>query len=1424
MTELYNLVTEGLHLDNDPLFQPKNSLRYGLNGHILHLGGNNYSWENMKGNRIAFSICEPTFTIIGWCIIRQNNYTNQRLVVFSALNYGATSDGEIGVVDFQTNGIGIYKTYYRHTALNFAISNPIECYGIYENDDIFRVYWTDRFRNAPRCLNLKLVEPIISINWVSGKTYLVNCGSVTFTVTPATYTPGSTFVFDGNLSHYTIITGTSVSVYFPYQLLDWSPQEQVGEIDHVTRITGGQLYFGTYFFSYLLGTDDGYETDWSYLAGPVPILGNNGTTYDDYQNDQANTYNISSGNGLELKINNIPVGTYNYIKICVFYSNDNNISGAGTIIAQIPITSSVVIFDYYGNENLGSILIEDLINTISVNGCKTITNIKYRAIQANLRERDELPIGNTLPATLEVAYYDMCIDQTEYFAADVDGGGTEDVALSGTRPAVGGLVVDGYIASGQWYEVMSGTVTYDGTPHVFTSPIPTYFVGTTKVNFTGGTCRPVIRIAQYYDNPNATIVYKYIPVTDYIDYKGLASSRYLKGLWGYETYRYGIACLDNYGKPYFVRWCGDLQVPIRNSNLGTGYNLVRTVTMDHGNDNLIAQIAHAKISNLDLTDIINQISGFCIVIAPRDKQVLSEGLLWATAANPVSGDTDITRPMRCQGTWWEWDVCGGASGRANYNWRRPNTYLYHCPEHLFDYDFPQLQKTDVLKITAYFDDARNNSGLIPSGGAYDIEETTNFHYATKLYDQTLPSLGKTIPAQIGDENTIFDWWKVVVYDDVMYDNPVHLLNRTNYDNDTRQYVAAGGPATLIKTINGESGVNAGECGAGFGDWNYTSSDATYYPTPTKYTVPVINHIRKKTNLYGGVGANALASTKYHFAGHYQIVDAAFRTAIETAPGSHQYIVNDLHVFGGDCFVCVFDYARLMKDNDIEDNAGSNPVKKDLGFSHCMLTPLQSNINIAMRYGHHISKDRSWENNGTIHHQTNGIGYTLADNTSIRWEDFSYNDAYSTTHLNTFPTYPFDFVNNGKFDMRQRFSEVKTPGETIDNYRRYLANNYRDADTWAGQINNVKNKKGRLYYWQDRAVGYMPINEKAMMTDPLGGQIQLGIGGTFESFEQMKDTFGNQHQWGLVETDDGFCWVDYRRKVFLHMTTEFGLTPESIKKGISSMLNNPLLYDLQNRDNNITDGISCGFDEEYKNVWIVIKLSDKREQSVYGTIIYDTLQQKFTTIFSKQPSLMISANGFFYSVLPNKYDLPLINHQYNIGDEVWDSGTNSNYICFVAFISTVAWLPHNFSGSWKYTGSPALAWQHNHSDYGKFYGVVYDSVAEMVVNDEIKTAKVFDNITMKGNDKGFNTVQYYNGTDSVVESICDQANNVVNSNYEYTKSEWWGSVALFDNEKRLQDNWLGVRLTFNNKTGTDPTISRNIKIVLSWLKTIYRKFF
>ena len=56
MADLVNRITNGVHSDNDPNQQPKDTMRMSRNGVLMDAGDGNYIWQTMKGTDVSFTL------------------------------------------------------------------------------------------------------------------------------------------------------------------------------------------------------------------------------------------------------------------------------------------------------------------------------------------------------------------------------------------------------------------------------------------------------------------------------------------------------------------------------------------------------------------------------------------------------------------------------------------------------------------------------------------------------------------------------------------------------------------------------------------------------------------------------------------------------------------------------------------------------------------------------------------------------------------------------------------------------------------------------------------------------------------------------------------------------------------------------------------------------------------------------------------------------------------------------------------------------------------------------------------------------------------------------------------------------------------------------------------------------------------------
>jgi len=448
------------------------------------------------------------------------------------------------------------------------------------------------------------------------------------------------------------------------------------------------------------------------------------------------------------------------------------------------------------------------------------------------------------------------------------------------------------------------------------------------------------------------------------------------------------------------------------------------------------------------------------------------------------------------------------------------------------------------------------------------------------------------------------------------------------------------------------------------------------------------------------------------------------------------------------------------------------------------------------------------------------------------EKYQYNSSYSSENSQIqFDALPLGLRLTNRFPYMARYSEQKILGESIDNMRIFLINNFKNADALHGEINNVAVGFDRLFYWQNRGIGYFPVEEREQMVGALGQAVQLGVGGVMQRADTMDKFYGNQHQSSLITGEDFFQWFDMRRFAVLKMSFNGGVTDISVIKGLSTFFQNvftiaePDAFNILNMDQPILgQGIIGVYDPIKKTAYHTFKFSSleigKRFDLMRNrdfTIGVSTLLSKFVGFFSFAPVIYIEHNSRVYAVKKTRQGI-IASTSYAIGMEVVDQG--STYTCIQDFTTTdpigASQQPYA-SGSvyWVKTSEEDEVHRMFNGDIGKYFGVVYPYYISIVVNPMLDEDKTFDNAEAYGNATKFTDV--YCNTESLTSS--DLNIQASNKNYVYYDNKWRFNYPL-SGKQRLTSQYMIVKLQVKNYL-SDITTSLNLKKQLVYLKTFFR---
>jgi len=1531
MGEVINTFQNGLHMDNNVIYQPEGTYRFLKNLQLVSNDGNNVTLKDTLGNReiilldVPFASNLPTYQTevmpIGFISFPD------RLIVFHTNSESATgSGGEIGQIfltnlgqsveaETQTINSQVFTGYvplYYHEQLKFSKMYKTEGFGFPENDDTNRVYWTDYY-NEPRVFNV--TNPIFTTyintnSLIIGKTYMVIAGVVNhngvdygkglatsniFTAVSATYTPV--------VSNYLVIE------YFPYELLAWTPSRSLGNMVF-NSYGSGVKRCGSHMYFYRLGKrSEGYFTSWSYGNYPIHVGVQNDAAalvsppnpYTDFVGDGSATTIVVSDKSIKIDVSNIDLN-FDIIQLaCAEYDQLYTTPYAISIVVEQNITATEMTLEDFGNVNKGNLTLDDItLFPASILKCKTITTNKNYNIIANITERQEFDFSKDT-VTISSIEYPMPVhgDDGGTSASCTNQFGYNNVAPTFPAANSANPAASSIIPWSRWLVTLGNnttdTVSYNGIFYV-TGDIITGVASAAGVNaqntitFTGsGAVRPASYLRNYTSTLGADKINANLLRTISWDYKDPLIASTHRGYWSHETYRFGVLFYDKKGNPFYVRWIGDYQMPMIADKLG----LMRK-------DNYLGQNMWSlnpsliEVEGLELSqEIIDNISGFSIVRAPRDVRIVAQGL--ALQNNTTSGGgTTAIYPSDC--------VLNNVATIYNqvYTWLSPDNLLIDFPEKQTIVGAPdKMEEACWVSGIQWGVDGLGNpvtyrsSGVIPSD-YYNV-------YA-KFFNQNQDpsSVGVLRSAVINDfinideADTVVNVFGISSTDYLNVVCPTYINNYTNTDCAN----PAAGAQSMWVAPNGRKFVGGKKSIIYMGDMkhynNYPSGATNYTATSTIQQKMIMNYVKELGNPYGGNGEGALASTLYISTGHFQPIDSTVSTDTQTlklvlsnvvgtfnvgdtvlgltsgatgaitkiiganyylsgfgtftdgeviqdtttflATGTLDsntivYLFNGIQVGGGDCFTSLVDYGYGLNDSTYPD-----PLS--IGFYF----PCECNSNYGLRRGKKIS------NKGM---GSAGISYNPA-----MFEDYAYNAGYSSEGAQfTYPALPVDFFGTSRFPARARFAGQKIIGEIIDSFRTFLVNDYIDVNVQSGEINNVRAKGDYVYYWQNHAVGSMPILERQMISATQGAATTLGTGGVLSRFDIISPKYGNQHQHGLTETIDGWIWFDMRNKDVCVMSLGGSVTEITVPLGTKSFFNEVFLerlteiyndtylnsqtYDISSDRPLMGTGIVGVYDPKNKMSYLTFKFRSyfKRDEvaevddyqiiSKDFTIGFSHVVNKFVGFFDKMPAIWHNHNQ---SVLSSNNPKNL--EVYYAGDMVSPSPfeignvvkcENKEYICYV-------------DGSASYTVPPNPAmfveinktnqiWIENEelSPSVITYGYQYDKFYGRVVNNELEYV-----ITPKAGQISVTNYEMGAEGDNITDVVITADNNQTasdsniksyNRDYKYYDGSWWGNLPLSRTMGRITDKYLKIRVTKKNYD-SNPTVYNNKLTIFQYFKSFF----
>lgn len=634
-----------------------------------------------------------------------------------------------------------------------------------------------------------------------------------------------------------------------------------------------------------------------------------------------------------------------------------------------------------------------------------------------------------------------------------------------------------------------------------------------------------------------------------------------------EIYRIGIVFRDTYGRRSVNKWICDIRIP---------ENTTQNTTSVVGT-NIGFKSYHLKVT---VKDFPTGAVSWEIVRCQRkdkDKSILGYGALVATTNLNIGGTNDVQAfADRFFSTTPE--VIDIGDGLMNTQLLEANkkVFKFISPDLLFNTS--TLESTYNLKIVGLYSNVTYTKDLLDALGF--AENTSNKSVGTITKYLSLEYLNGPYSSQLKNIDFITS----------LYEEPFGVSNGITIPNETRElinnvfclegianygdYVGQGGKGVLIKFSLPPS----------FTATNFSGYDLLFGALQRD----------SYSSMYGGYSYSGRNTSEY--IGCYN-ESALKNTAVD--------------IYGGDTYSGIFSYVH---SHIVPDSESPTHIGKKI-FS-ILNIPIECSYNLLLRNDENTGNDIN--NRGICMIRSNAGSY-LANDGHTRFNQLHNLYSYNTSYSRDLDAEKFvsteDFDIQTKFDCRVHGSYKKTNGELIDSWLKFGVDNYIDVDTKYGPITNLFNYNDIIYFFQEKAFGYLPINEETTVATDTNAKLSLASGGILDRYKYISTESGACSNREILPTKYGIFYIDkINSSLCLYTGSEGNLKDLKIEKGLDSFISSNITLDYSGY---------IGYNDYTKDVYFSL-------DSLNKTLVYNTISESFTQVLPFYSNRFIQFNKYLLS--------------------------------------------------------------------------------------------------------------------------------------------------------------------------------------------------
>ena len=533
----------------------------------------------------------------------------------------------------------------------------------------------------------------------------------------------------------------------------------------------------------------------------------------------------------------------------------------------------------------------------------------------------------------------------------------------------------------------------------------------------------------------------------------------------------------------------------------------------------------------------------------------------------------------------------------------------------------------------------------------------------------------------------------------------------------------------------------------------------------------------KTDMYNSLDTQELIDTGFEVLGedlNNFIVGETYNTGTfnSPVPQASDFKTSTIQsegIFGGDTYICRHGWKTSVKPTFVEF------YSHDYLSGHYNIVESTDNIN----FRHSEGNDSAYfPGTSALSLLKSGVAFNNPADAEIEVvdltdkENMKYNTNYSELN-NVRPAFPLPIKDNNpdNFPTRTHRSATSDPGGLVDNFRVFLANEYKDLPKNRGELWKILSFNNLLYFHMEDTI--MKTQGKQTMAMGDGSEAFVGSGDLFKQepveLTQTDSGYGGtRNQWAGIVTKHGYFFIDSRTsRVFMIQDQIMDITSSGLENWFQRNIPFELhKYGMGKELDNPTGLVGMGFHsvwDEYdqrilltKREWGPTQKFKDGYEGCSSTMVYpqnatshenciqwNTDADQFEVYQADKSQLGATPTyswnlipwghpAYFYNAgwtISYKPDLAVWVSFHDYVPSLWTS-TSRELLSILQNNPQLALqsLSTSSTSAYNVINSEAL-WKHNNlSAPGSFYDVVHSTIFEYIDNTSRNTNKLYSSIS------------------------------------------------------------------------------------------------